>query len=510
MLAEKDKQLADMQRVIDLIIASNGPPPPPPGGGETTTGKNVPFGKMVASTGTRLVPAVKTWFPEGGHVPTAAQRVIMACYPPLREQDLDIIESMRRSDHESKTMKGSFDMLGPFSNGLKETDPQWQDYFRIFINYVADGNGAITYGAMIKVLRGSEMYTADITRVLQSEWDAESHYPDESMRPWHLRRCDLSNYDTAHKILCAVCIYLCEKYHRFETLAHIMSKLAEIVLTTNDWAGLPEMFNAQAVLYRRLSAVDRAACKLMPYVIAGISQCPGGITNALVMGQLFETSYSSELNKWATEHPGREATEIEVLSTTVADTYNKWRSRQALIPKPLKPTKLAIKAARLAALQEAEEDSDNDAPSQTSLINAIDIDAMSPAELQQFSLKVAAGNFRPSGGGGGGKDRGRGWGKDKDKEKRFNDPDMEGRCYSCGQKDHVLKDCLYLDPSKRNKAGSPLLDFAKICACKPPLKTELLKCLFEFGRLKNMKDATKKAELRTKLEEPVWSAAKSA
>jgi hypothetical protein len=258
MLAVKDKQLADMQRVIDLIIASNGPPPPPPGGGETTTGKNVPFGKMVASSCTRLVPAVRTWFPEGGHVPTAAQRVIMACYPPLHEQDLDIIDSMRRSDHESKTMKSSFDKLGPFSNGLKETDPQWQDYFRIFINYVADGNGAITYGAMIKVLRGSEMYTADITRVLQSEWDAESHYPDESMRPWHLRRCDLSNYDTAHKILCAVCIYLCEKYHRFETLAHIMSKLAEVVVTTNDWAGLSEMFNAQAVFYRRLSAVDRA------------------------------------------------------------------------------------------------------------------------------------------------------------------------------------------------------------------------------------------------------------
>jgi hypothetical protein len=79
----------------------------------------------------------------------------------------------------------------------------------------------------------------------------------------------------------------------------------------------------------------------MPYVIAGISQCPGGLTNALVMGQLFETSYGSELTKWATEHPGREATEIEVLSTTVADTYNKWRVCQALIPKPLKPTTLA-------------------------------------------------------------------------------------------------------------------------------------------------------------------------
>jgi hypothetical protein len=432
----------------------------------------------------------------------------MACYPPLHEQDLDIIESMRRSDHESKTMKGYFDKLGPFSNGLTETDPQWQDYFRIFINYVANGAGAITYGAMIKVLRGSEMYTATITSTLQSEWDAESHYPDESVRPWHLRRCDLSSYDKAHKILCAVCIYLCEKFHRFETLAHIMSKLSAIVLTSNDWSGLPDMFDKQAMLYRRLSAVDRAACKLMPYVIAGIGQCPGN-TNAMVMGQLFETSYSATLQQWATEHPGREATEIEVLSLTVADTFNKWRARNALIPKVPKPTKLAIKAARLAALQEAEEDSndsDTDTPDQASVINAIDIEAMSPSEFQQLSLKVAAGNFRPGGG------KGRGGGKDQQfNDQRVYDPEMDGRCYSCGTRDHIAKDCPYLDPTKPNfKTQSFMLDFAKICACAPSLKPELLKCLFEFGRLKNMRDTAKKTELRTKLEEPVWSSARTA
>jgi hypothetical protein len=402
-------------------------------------------------------------------------------------------------------MKGSFDQLGPFSNGLKETDPQWQDYFRIFINYVADGVGAITYGAMIKVLKGSSMYTAEITRTLQSEWDAESHYPDESVRPWHLRRCDLSSYDKAHKILCALCIYLCEKFHRFETLAHIMSKLAAIVLTTNDWSGLPEMFDAQAMLYRRLSAVDRAACKLMPYVIAGISQCPGN-TNAMVMGQLFETSYGSALQQWTTEHPGREATEIEVLSLTVADTFNKWRARNALIPKVPKPTKLAIKAAKLAALQETEEDSDSDAPDQASVINAIDIEAMSPSEFQQLSLKVAAGNFRPGGG------KGRGGGKDQHfNDQRIFDPEMEGRCFSCGTKDHIAMDCPYLDPAKPNfRSGTSMLDFSKICACTPALKPELLKCLFEFGRLKNMRDTSKKTELRLKLEEPVWNAAKTA
>jgi hypothetical protein len=429
----------------------------------------------------------------------------MLYYPCLQEQDEDILESLKRADQDKNDMRGEFDKLKPFSNGQDDHDPQWQDFMRIIIRYVANGNGSITYGAIIKVLRGTAMYSAAVQLELQSVWDSESMYSDDTM-PWHLQRCDIGNLDKSHKIICAICIFLCEKYHRFETLASVMGKLGSITLKTSDWSGLLDMFNEQLAIYRRLGNIDRAACKLAPYVINGINKCVGSETSRMVMSQHFETILYSQTTSWSTNYPGRIPTELELLQVTVDHIFNAYRQRQALGITPKqdsashKGTKLGVKAIKMQQSYDSDQDPEWD---QADIIDSIDFSAMSVSDLEQFKIKAAYGNFKPSGGGG--KPR------DKDRQKPMADPEMDGRCFSCGTKttDHVSDTCPWVDPKKLNKKGRPLLDFAKICLCTPAAtKKKLLEDVFEYGKLKWGKDPVRRTALRTKLEAAVWVADK--
>jgi hypothetical protein len=235
----------------------------------------------------------------------------------------------------------------------------------------------------------------------------------------------------------------------------------------------------------------------------------------MVLAQHFQTTYSAREAAWSVNQPGREKTELEVLTDTVAHTYNTWREQESFLPKAppaAKGTKLGVK---VSTVKSAAADSDSDTSvSVPSALDAFDIDAMSPAQLKQF-VKIAYSNFKPGGGGGqkdGGKQRERDKGGDRDKggeKKRYDPTVMEGRCFGCGMKtDHTFDTCPYIDTKKMSKrSGKPMIDYAKVCACTPPaLKATLIEDVFTFGRLKFIDSATKRSELRTKFEASAWVA----
>jgi hypothetical protein len=469
-------------------------------------------------TDSPFIPAVATWFPLGGYEGTAAERDMMGCFTPFHVQNITILKEIPRKDHLRWNLGDSLKQLGVFTNSTGDDDAQWQDFLRLIIRVVSSSNGAVAYGSVIALLRGSTLYSSAVTKELSGVFDTDGHYTEES-KPWHLKTADYSSYEQCHKILCALSIFLCRRYHRVDSLDIITQRIKNEVLSTEDWSGLPILLEAQLTLFRRLHPTDQASCRIANYMSASVRDMPGDKALKMSYGQHFDTIVKQTRKDWAAQYPDRNATEAEILTNAVHEIFTDFKATQPYIKKPTKKP-LKQNKTQIRALSDDEDDDDDDgsdsdddkppadkpSSAKLDLVSISKAETMSAERLREVNLRVNAINVayraaHPKDGAPRG-DTKRGGGRDRPPRER--DPAMDGLCYACGQPGCSKQTCKYLDHGKFMANGKTIRwNYALLHGLAPPTKKSVLDTLRSKGRCRSMNEP-KWAAFRARLEAPTW------
>jgi hypothetical protein len=275
-----------------------------------------------------LVPAVKTWFPVGGHVGTEHEIQIMRHFPAFVEQNVPIIVKAKAELHTNTyAMPQVVKAVGLFNNDLSENGLQFQDTFRQVILTVQNAGGSVSYGSIIRVIRDGTLFGPDVAKELTNVWGSINDYAPDQV-PWHLRIAYYTDFEQCHKILCAMCIYLCVKYHRIDTLDSVMQRIRKEKLATPHWGGLPALLALVQGHYRRLDPVHKKACPLIDFFITCVSQNPGEQSLRMTMESQFSAAIDGAKQSWQSRYGNRIMDDQDVLEDVCTKFYSDWRRRQ--------------------------------------------------------------------------------------------------------------------------------------------------------------------------------------